>query len=239
MTDAPPGAKLRFIDAMPRPLLIAFVAFAIVALAASVYAIVRPPLGEIALQERRPPPRAPYSHDVGRLVPGPIPASIPVLPPACDAVRGARLLAGGDGVVRLRAVLARLCPLASGAGNDVARAVRALSGATIRFAEFGRTGVESTVAHGTIWLNIKFGLRSKPVEQIAPIVLHEAWHLANARAPVTAEQELRARAVESAACRQLVTIKKWPRWCRDAAALTDMTPIRAIALLLSAGYSEQ
>ena len=236
----PDNSKLRFIDAMPRPLLILFAIAGVVAVVAAVVFIVHPPeSATIPVQERRPPPRGTLSHDVGRLVPGPLPSVLPSLSPVCSAFSTTVLKVGPAGAVRLRAVLGDLCHLShGGVPADLTTAIGGLKGATIRFAAFQRAGVESTADFptGTIWLNLKFSQSNLPIEEVAPVLVHEGWHLAHAFFSVTAEQELGARRAEVDACRELIAADKWPRWCTDARTLTDLPVARAIALLVSAGY---
>jgi len=244
MDEAPPPrkqpTKLRFIDSMPRAMLVTFVLAGLAAVVTAVVFIVAPPKSPaIPVEQRRPPPHGTLSHDTGRIYAAPLPPVVPTLAPACAAVATVKLEAGGAGVARLRSVLADLCRLShGGVPTEIATAIGGLRGATIRFAGFQRAGVESTAdfATRTIWLNLKFSQEAMDVEQVAPVVLHEGWHLAHAKDPVTAEQELDARAAEVAGCRQLIDINKWPRWCLDARALTELPVARAIALLVSAGY---
>ena len=244
MDDAPPAkpdhSKLRFIDAMPRPLLVVFALAGVAAVVAALVFIIHPPeSATIPVQDRRPPPHGTLSHDVGRLVPAPLPSALPSLPPACSAFSSTVLKVGPAGAVRLRAVLTDLCRLShGGVPADLATAIGGLKGATIRFAAFQRAGVESTLdfATRTIWLNLKFSQSNLPLEEVAPVIIHEGWHLAHASVAVTAEQELGARRAEVDTCRELIAADKWPRWCDDAHTLTEMPVARAIALLVSAGY---
>jgi hypothetical protein len=236
------GTRLR--DAMPRPLMVVFAFGAIVALVASTVALLRPPTPAVPLQDRRPPPRVPRSHDVGAIAPAPVPSVAPDVVPPCVEVSGVRILGGGAAVGRLRAVLERVCTLAGGGVSpDLARAVAALSQPTeLRFGGFDVTGVESTLdrapgATPTIWLNIKLSLRSTPAADLAPILLHEAWHRAHPTYAIGAADELAARRVEVEVCRLLVAIDRWPRWCRDARGLTTLPEPRALELLRSAGYA--
>lgn len=243
MDEAPPEkpdhSKLRFIDAMPRPLLVVFVLAGITAIVAALVFIIHPPeSATIPVQERRPPARGTLSHDVGRLVPGPLPSALPTLSPACPAFSTTILKVGPAGAVRLRAVLTDLCHLShGGVPADLTTSIGGLKGVTIRFAAFQRAGVESTADYATrtIWLNLKFSQSNLPIEQVAPVIVHEGWHLAHPGDIVTAEQELGARTAEVDACRQLIT-GKWPRWCDDARTLTELPVARAIDLLVSAGY---
>ncbi|MFN2614855.1 MAG: hypothetical protein ABR552_08600 [Actinomycetota bacterium] len=238
MTEEVPR-PVRFRDSMPKPVLVAFVLVVAGAVAAIVLGLVLIPRGTIALQSRRPPPRSVFTHDVGPITPAPLPSVIPTVAPACPEYARTRLVAGGDGIARLRSILQLLCKYTRGGlGDDVTRAARALDGVTIEFGRFSATGVESTADLGAriMWINAKFALRKTPVEDVAPVVLHEAWHLFDAAARVTAEQELRARAVELSACRNLIAIKDWPRGCKDASTLMTMERARAVELLVSAGY---
>jgi hypothetical protein len=238
MPEAPqPGLRLR--DAMPRPLLITFAVVAVVAIAAAALVLLKPSTFEsVPLGERRPPPRGTFSHDVGSVIPAPTPSVQSTLDPPCSAVAGARLIGGGDGVLRLRAALEQACRLEQGVSPAMTRAVQALNRATIRFGFFTRTGVESTLDHATntISLNLKFAQRKVLISHLVPVLLHEGVHLQNASESTTAVQELGARRIEVAACRQLIEIKRWPRWCHDARALTDLDEAQALALLRAAGY---
>ena len=244
MDDASPPrrepSKLRFIDAMPRPLLVLFLATGTVAVVAALVFIIHPPeFATVPVQERRPPPKGALTHDAGRVVPAPVPSVLPSVSPPCSAVSTTILKVGPAGAVRLRQVLTDICRLAhGGVAPELTTAIGGLKGATIRFAVFQRAGVESTadLTGRTIWLNIKFSRSNVPVEQVAPVIVHEGWHLAHPRDAVTATQELGARRAEVAACRELISIDSWPRWCKDARALTDLPAARAIALLVSAGY---
>jgi hypothetical protein len=233
-------SKLRFIDAMPRPLLVLFLLTGTVAVVAALVFIIHPPeFSTVPVQERRPPPRGALTHDAGRIVPAPAPSVLPSMSPPCSALSTTVLKVGPAGAVRLRAVLTDICRLAhGGVAPELTTAIGGLKGATIRFAVFQRAGVESTADFSgkTIWLNIKFSRSNLPVEQVAPVVIHEGWHLAHPGDAVTATQELGARRAEVAACRELISIDSWPRWCKDARALTDLPAARAIALLVSAGY---
>lgn len=244
MDEAPPqkpdNSKLRFIDAMPRPLLVVFAMAGLAAVVAALVFIIHPPeSATIPVQDRRPPPHGTMSHDVGKLVPAPLPSVLSSLPPACSAFSSTALKVGPAGAVRLRGVLIDLCRLShGGVPADLTIAIDGLKDATIRFAAFQRAGVESTLdfATGTIWLNLKFSQSNLAIEAVAPVIVHEGWHLAHLSDAVTAQQELDARRAEVDACRELIAADKWPRWCDDARTLTDLPVARAIALLVSAGY---
>src|ERR1043166_3246909 len=99
MDEAPPpkpdNSKLRFIDAMPRPLMIVFAVAGVVAVVAALVFIINPPeSATIPVQQRRPPPRGTLSHDVGRLIPAPVPSVLPSPQPACSAFSSTVLKVG-------------------------------------------------------------------------------------------------------------------------------------------------
>jgi hypothetical protein len=241
MTETPPPApKVRLIDSMPRPLLVVFVIAGLVAIVAVLVVIINPPIfSTVPVQDRRPPPRGDLSHNTGGIAPLFRGDAVPLAEPPCPAVETDRLRAGPAGIARLRGVLVDICTLSKGGVSpDVTAAIKGLKGATIGFAVFDRAGVESTaVFQGKlIWLNGKFARSDLPVEQIAPVVLHEGYHLAHPNDPVTAREELGARTAEVSTCRLLIPLKKWPRWCKDARTLTDLPVERALELLVSAGY---
>lgn len=236
----PTEERVRLLEAMPRPILVVFVLACVAAIGISVAFIFRPPRFEtVALQERRPPPRAPFAHDPVRVFPAPLPdIDIPFDPP-CARVTGARPLGGVSFVRRVTESLAQICTLRGGSiPPEVARAIDGFDGATIRIAEFSRTGIESTVdfSERTIWVNLKLTRRTSPTSHLTPVLLHEAWHLANASERVTAQQELAARRAEHEACRQFIPSDDRPRWCEDARDLVSMPEADAIALLAAAGY---
>src|SRR5438270_3327965 len=119
MDEAPPPksdhSKLRFIDAMPRPLLVLFLVAGVVAVAAALVFIIHPPeFSTVPIQERRPPPRGALTHDAGRIPPAPVPSVLPSVSPPCSAVSTTILKVGPAGAVRLRQVLADICRLAHG-----------------------------------------------------------------------------------------------------------------------------
>jgi hypothetical protein len=226
--------------AMPAPLLIVFGLFGIVALAAGVWLLLDPlSLATTPVEERRPPPGSGYTHDLGSVAPAPTPSAPPSVPPPCDAFAATRLAMSGDGVLRMREALDRLCRLSGGGvSEELAIAIEGLGDATIRFAQFEISAPESTtsLADRTIWLNLRFARRGTPIEDLLPPLLHEGFHLGSGVLEPTAAQELAARRAEVDACRQLITRSKWPRWCDDADALTSLPESEAIRLLRAAGF---
>jgi hypothetical protein len=240
--DAPRKAQRgpRFLESMPRPFMATFLIVAAATLVLVVTLMLSPPHSPtVAIAARRPPPRGTLSHDVGRLVAAPVPSTPAAFRAPCPGFRTTRVEGGPPGVARFRAALARLCPyFQGGVRRELSIALRGFEGSTIRFAAFGRTGVESTADLGArrIWVNVRFARTGSPYAWISPALVHEAWHLAHRGRAVTAEEELGARAAELNVCRLLMDPDEWPRGCRDAEALVALPPFRAVELLRSAGY---
>ena len=240
MSPSEPGQEPRLIDAMPRPVLAVFLLAGVVGLVAAVVTIVRPPTFDtVPVQERRPPPALPLTHDPSEVFEAPRPSERPAFDAPCAAVEGARPEGGTSFVRRITDALRLVCSVAAGGPDaDLTTAARALDGVRIRVAGFERTGAESTadLDARVIYVNVKFTEKARPAAELVPILLHEAWHLAHPRRPVDAEDELAARRVEVAACREFILVANWPRWCEDAQALTTIPLEDALALLVSAGY---
>jgi hypothetical protein len=244
MPDVPePGSGPRLVDAMPRPLLILFVVLGVVALGGSIYLLLQPPeRGEVPLGERRAPPAAPYSHDPVEVFTAPTPSSIPDTRAPCEEVAGVRAVGGVSFVRRMERVLQRACEVAGpGVPQVLADSVAGLAETELRIAEFTRTGLETTAdrAERVIYVNLKFTRRETPLEDVLPPLLHDAWHLLSPDVEITASDELVARTVEVEACRAFINPDRWPRWCADAKALTDLPRADAIELLVSAGYARE
>jgi hypothetical protein len=241
--DAPKKVQRgpRFLESMPRPLMATFLVVAAGTLVLVILLMLAPPRSPtVVIAARRPAPRGTLSHDVGRLVAAPVPTTPPTFRPPCEAFRTTRVEGGPPGVARFRAALGRLCPFfAGGVPRELAIALRGFERATIRFAAFARTGVESTSDLGArrIWVNVRFARTGSPYAWVSPVLVHEAWHLANGGSAVTAEQELDARAAELTTCRFLMDPDRWPRGCRDAEVLLALPRSRAVELLRSAGYA--
>lgn len=227
--------------AMPRPLLAVFVLLGLTALGVTGALLIKPTtLQTVPLEERRPAPANGFSHDPVKVNPVPPPATIPTLPPACDALAGTRWVMSGDGALRLHEALRSVCSLV-GPGTDAAtlQAIEGLGRATVRFAQFDRTGIESTLDHeaGIIWLNFRFADRVNAPRELIPILLHEGFHLAASDPAPTAERELIAREVEATACREFIPRDTWQRWCTDAETLSRLPRADATALLQGAGFA--
>ena len=166
MTQAPPkpGVKLR--DAMPRPLLIVFLAGAVVALVAVVVLMVKPPKPSVLrLGERHSPPRGVLTHDVGRIVPAPIPSPHPPGATPCPAFERTRIDGGVAAFERITAGLRPLCDLTGPSiSAELKQALAGLGDVTVRFAGFQRTGEEATsdARTRTLYVNVRFARSNTP-----------------------------------------------------------------------------
>ena len=237
-----PTQNLRFIDSMPRPLIVSFLALATAGIALVVIVFAHPPKPkEIALAQRRSPPVGTFTHDVllQRLVA--IPSTLPSYTPPrnCD-VDGVVIEGGLPARDRIDRALRPLCDAELQSTNlEFHQAMKALATARIRFALFVRTGNLSTadVSARRILLAIGLSRENVPAGELAPLIVHEAYHLSQG-VPVTAEQEFGARVAEYAACVVLpgFDVKHFPRDCADARDIVRLGRARAVALLVGAGY---
>ena len=236
----PASPNVRFIDSMPRPLIVIFLVFAAVGIGLVVWVFVDPPSAkQVALELRRSPPGAGYSHNAVRIRPVAAPPSPAAFAfPAC--VRGVVVEGGAAAQERIDRVLKPLCDLATKptTSQTLTDSIHALGRAKIRFALFTRTGDLSTaeIAAGRILLAIALSRTNVPAGVIAPLLVHEAYHIL-AGTPVTAAGEFQARTIEYEACRDLFPDRDtWPRGCDDAQAMVRLGEARAVDLLLRAGY---
>jgi hypothetical protein len=244
MTEPPRPAELppepRLLDAMPRAVLVVFLFASVVALVAVGVLIARPPSAEVALGERRPPPRGSLTHDAGRLFPAPPPTRQPPFDPPCPEVASVRIEGGVAFVGRMEDAFDLVCSVAEGGPRpDLTRAIRGFRDVTIRVSQFERTGVESVadLDARAIYLNLLFTAKQLRVVEAVPVLFHEAYHLLHYR-HIDAREELAARRVELSACREFLGLRAdWPRWCADAEALLALPVEEARDLLASAGYA--
>ena len=250
--DTPPATRpktIRFIDSMPRPLLLMFLVFAAAGIGLVAWLLTNPPAPRaLPLEQRRSPPTGTFTHDVVRARLLDIPSPLPPFPPPCTAVSGL-VIEGGEGAVERigsrpggGAAVQELCPFARSeriVPLELQQAVRALAGARIRFALFTRTGDLSTadLSSRRILLAVALSRVNVDPRTIAPLLAHEGYHLAHGL-PVTASQEFRARVAELAACRFIVDADEFPRWCREADAIVRLGEERAVALLARAGFPQ-
>ena len=244
MTDqqeaqAKPEVRLR--DAMPRPLMIAFLIVGVLAIALIVILLVKPPRPtSLSLGERRSPPVLPYSHGVGRIQPAPVPSPEPAMIDApCDAFRSVTIHGSVAAQQRLFAGLKPVCALTGGSISPELRdGIEGLRRATFRFAAFQRTGEEATtdLAAEMVYINVRFARVNTPTILVTPILIHEGWHLKHIHERLTAAAEFRARNAELEVCRQLIDRDKWIRNCEDAERLVSLGEKEAVRLLVAAGF---
>lgn len=240
MSEEPPGRGIRFRESMPRPLLITFLTTGVLAIGFIVWLLVSPPTPrQLDIGARRSAPTGSFSHNVGRAAPAPTPSTVPAFSAPCDAVDGVVVEGGEAAQNRIRFVMEEyLCRIFRDENQppEVRDAIAALSRATIRFAIFQRTGEQSTLdtAAGLILINVDLARTSVDPIVIAPLLVHEGWHLSQ---PITAFEEYEARVAELQACSAVYTGDREPsRGCRDAAAIVALGKTRAIEVLVRAGY---
>lgn len=239
MTGEAPGRGIRFRESMPRPLLIGFLIAAVAAFALVVWLLASPPTPRsLDLGSRRSPPAGAFTHDVVRADLAPIPTPIPAFAPPCAALTGV-VVEGGDAAQgRIGFVLERLCRMEADPDQpaELRDAIRRLAGTKIRFAVFTRTGEQSTLEPqaSRILLNVDLARTSVDPVVIAPLLVHEAWHLSSG--PPTAALEYDARVAELQACRVVYATVEPSRGCTDAQAIVALGRGRAIEALVRAGY---
>jgi len=240
MPEAATGSGIRFLDSMPRPVIVAFLAFAATGIGLVVWLFIHPPSPkQVALELRRSPPAGTFTHNVLHAKQVSIPTPLPEYH-APDCVAGVVIEGGTDARDRLDRVLRPLCGLferSPAAPPEVLNSIHALATAKIRFALFTRTGNLSTtdLSARRILLAIALARVNSPAGPIAPLLVHEGYHLSHG-GPVTAAQEFGARGAEYEACKLLFAHDRFPRGCDDAEAMVRLGEARAIDLLVRAGY---
>jgi hypothetical protein len=242
MTEEAPGRGIKFRESMPKPLLIAFLGTAGAAVGLVVWLMVSPPVPKnLDLGSRRSPPTGAFTHNVVRAIPVDIPTPLPSFDPPCDAVAGIVIEGGEAAQGRIGSLLRLfLCRIDRDETQppEVKQAIRALSDAKVRFAILTRTGEQSTtdLTAKRILINVDLARTSVDPRLIAPLLVHEGWHLATG-APVTAAQEFVARVAELQACRVVYPKNTDPsRGCVDAQAIVTLGETRAIELFVRAGF---
>jgi hypothetical protein len=242
MTPEAPGRGIKFRESMPKPLLVAFLGTAVAAVGLVAWLLASPPVPKnLALGSRRSPPSGTFTHNVVRAIPVDIPTPIPAFDPPCDAGRGIVIEGGEAAQGRIGSVLRQfLCRLDRDETQppEVKQAIRALADAKVRFAVLTRTGEQSTadLTAKRIMINVDLARTSVDPTLIAPLLVHEGWHLSTG-GPVTAAQEFGARVAELQACRVVYRDDDEPsRGCVDAQAIVKLGETRAIELLVRAGF---
>lgn len=237
----PAPRNVRFVDSMPRPLLVIFLVFAVIGLSLVVWLFASPPNPELlAVEERRSPPKDSLTHDVFLSRPVSIPTPLPSFTASCPTVRGLVVEGGQATVDRIARALGPVCAKLQEAAlsSDVVRSLRALQTSRVRFALFKRTGELSTTDLDArrVLLAVALSRTNAPAGPIALLLIHEGYHLSFA-GPVTAAQEFGARRAEYEACRVLLPDRRtWPRGCDDALAVVRLGEARAVESLVRAGY---
>ncbi len=215
---------------LPRWFVLTCVATIPVAIAVAVYAFATFGADEVPVAERRPPPSAELTHDVGEYAVGDAPPRR-IQEPPCPELAGVRV--AGTEVDRGRLVegLAPLCALDQSGVADLVEGFGD-AGGVVRFAQFTETGVDSTasMAQPLILVNARFSVTDP--SWIAPLVIHDLTTLEGEAG--TAATELAAREAELAACDRLFTETRPSRACDDARALLDLDD--PLAALVEAGY---
>ena len=233
--------SIRFLESMPRPLIVLFLLLAAAGLGLVVWTFAHPPVSkQVALASRRSPPVGRFSHDslLVRMVavPNPLPAYTP--PHACPEFAGVIIEGSVRALDRIGRVLDGLCGAKTlSSSPEFQQALKALGTARIRFALFKRTGNLSTayMRAGRILLAVGLSHETVAVGTIAPLLIHEAYHLSQGL-PVTATQEFHARVAEFAACAALFDEDQYTRGCDDARDIVSLGKARAIDLFIRAGY---
>ncbi|MEO6713488.1 MAG: SDR family NAD(P)-dependent oxidoreductase, partial [Mycobacteriales bacterium] len=189
--------------------------------------------------ERRTPSAEGVSHDVGDFQF----RDVVQLPVDCGPVSGLRVSGATQEDAELLAdVVKGVCKniriVAAPAEDRLVEAARA--GTVIGFAQFERTGEDSTSIAGSqprIAVNTRFSVRGKSFKgYLAGVVIHELTHSGGPAGPVSADEEFLARSLEHELC----TIVRPPnseigRSCGDAKAIVELGQEAAIAQLKTAG----
>src|SRR6266498_4093005 len=85
----PSPKDVRFIDSMPRPLIVAFLVFVFAGVGIVVWTFARPPsTRQVALELRRSPPIDSYTHNVIRARLVDFPVTLPAFRAPCPTVAG-------------------------------------------------------------------------------------------------------------------------------------------------------
>lgn len=189
--------------------------------------------------KRRTPSSATASHDAGK-----VELRVTVRRPApCGAVDGLQVAGATAGDADLLAeVVAGVCKnIRTVAAPAEARVVAAAKrGAIIAFAQFERTGEDSTTEYGApprVAINARFSTRGRLFKgYLAGVVLHELMHAGGPAGPVTAAEEFLARSAENQLCSIVLPNHVTGRSCSDARAIIDMGKDEALKSLRAAGY---
>ncbi|MDQ1709595.1 MAG: hypothetical protein QOG49_980 [Frankiaceae bacterium] len=224
---------------LPRWFVVGVAGTAVATVAVLAYAIVLLGRAPQPLTARRTPSSAGLSHDVGRYEF----RSAVTQPVACGAVNGLQVAGANQADADLLAdVVGGVCKnirqLSPPAEDRAVQAAR--RGAIIGFAQFERTGEDSTTIAGTpprVAVNTRFSVRGKSFKgYLAAVVVHELVHAGAPPGPVTADEEFTARTAESQLCAIVLPNDQIGRSCADANAIVALGRAAAITKLRAAGY---
>lgn len=203
---------------LPRWFVLLCIALIPIAIAAVVAAFVVFRPAQVPVAARRPPPAGGLTNDVGQYAVGeaePVPYT-----QTCPMLEGVHVAGTETDQQALRRGLAALCnttlpPVISDRLERFAR-----DGGVVRFAQFQRTGVDSTAnaAHDPPQILVNAKLQRTDPLWIAPIVVHDAV-LIGGDGAATAAGALQARRAEDLVCDRLLSGRRESRGCADAEAL--------------------
>lgn len=203
------------------------------------YAVAKLSRPDQKVEARRTPSSASASHDVGKLEF----RSTVVSPVACGAVNGLSVAgATADDAALLAEVVTGICKrirtMDPPAEDRVVAAASA--GTIIGFAQFERTGDDSTTIIGApprIAINTRFSVRGKSFKgYLAGVVMHELMHAGSPERLVTAAEELLARRRENQMCEAVLPNAAIGRSCGDARTIAEWDDQTALARLRAVGY---
>jgi hypothetical protein len=224
---------------LPRWFVAGFAVASICAVAVLGYTITQFSRPDQRVEQRRTPSSASASHDVGKYEF----RSSTVRPVSCGAVAGLKVTGATVADVDLledvvTGICKRIRTIEPPAENRVVQAAR--RGTVIGFAQFERTGDDSTTLAGTpprIAINARFSVRGKSFKgYLAGVVMHELMHAGAEQPAVTAAEELQARRRENQLCAAVLPNSEIGRSCGDARAITQMSEQDALSRLRAAGY---
>lgn len=192
--------------------------------------------------QRRTPSRTGVSHDVGKYE---FRAAVQ-RPVACGAAKGLQVAGATEADAALLAeVVTGVCKnirtIAAPAEDRVVAAAQ--QGAVIGFAQFERTGEDSTTISGTpprVAINTRFSVAGKAFKgYLAGVVVHELMHTGasvGTSSPVTADEEFLARSAENQLCGIVLPNSEIGRSCGDARTIVTLGRDEAVKRLRAAGY---
>lgn len=178
---------------------------------------------EVAPAEQRPAPAGAFAHDVGATqTTTEADAGYEVeTVEACPALDGIQVAGTPAQRADLRRSVAATCNALPGGDADDALAALAGADAILRYAEFQRTGVDSTLwldgSVPEVLVNARFSVSDEIL--VAPLIVHDAVVFAGGVGE--AEVALAARRAEAQTCARVLGAREPSAGCSAAAALID------------------